>query len=98
MTMKPKGGYKDPAPYQTTHVRVPVPLKPAVETLIAEYRELVLTGVESPDNPEQTTTKVYAVRVVEIARSILKKKKSARQSLALLLTAVYNIDIDPKTL
>jgi predicted RNase H-like nuclease (RuvC/YqgF family) len=33
-----RGGAKHKAPYDSTHVRVPVPLKPKVEALINEFR------------------------------------------------------------
>lgn len=98
MPLKPKGGYKAVAPYETTHVRVPVPLKAAVEKLIEEYRDCVLTGTIPADDPAKVIDRVYVDRVVEVARAILKKKKSARQTLAFLLTSVYNVDINPKDL
>jgi hypothetical protein len=33
-----RGGAKNKAPYESTHVRVPVPIKPKVEALINEFR------------------------------------------------------------
>jgi hypothetical protein len=33
-----RGGAKNKAPYESTHVRVPVPIKPQVEALINEFR------------------------------------------------------------
>lgn len=32
------GGYNDPAPYKTTHLRVPVPIKPYLEKLSVTYK------------------------------------------------------------
>jgi hypothetical protein len=36
---KPIGGRGKKAPYETTHVRIPVDLKPQVELLIKEFRD-----------------------------------------------------------
>ncbi len=36
---KPVGGRGNKAPYESTHVRVPVPIKPQVQALIDEFRE-----------------------------------------------------------
>jgi hypothetical protein len=61
-----RGGAKHKAPYESTHVRVPVPLKPKVEALINEFRagidgfnkgetkpsESSLTGLEDEEDEE----------------------------------------------
>lgn len=36
-----KGGRGRKAPYESTHYRIPLPLKPIVEQMAADYRELV---------------------------------------------------------
>jgi hypothetical protein len=36
---KPIGGRGNKAPYETTHVRVPVDLKPQIESLVQEFRD-----------------------------------------------------------
>lgn len=36
---KPVGGRGKKAPYETTHVRVPVDLKPQIEEMVKQYRE-----------------------------------------------------------
>lgn len=36
---KPIGGRGNKAPYETTHVRIPVDLKPQVESLVQEFRD-----------------------------------------------------------
>lgn len=78
---KPKGGRGIKAPYETTHLRVPVPIKPELERLIERYKEQgdtssenLLTGLDE---------------AVITAKSILKQKKSAKISLEKLLTAIY---------
>jgi hypothetical protein len=83
--VKPKGGRGLKAPYESTHLRVPVPLKDEIERLIEKYRESVLTGIDSDNQPGLCDYE----QAVEYANSILKQKKSARQSVEKLLTAIY---------
>jgi hypothetical protein len=45
-------GRGNKAPYQTTHLRVPLPLKPELERRIEEYRLRVLEGQEPADRLE----------------------------------------------
>lgn len=45
-----KGGRGKKAPYESTHYRLPVPLKPIAEEMAANYRELV-TEYSDPEDP-----------------------------------------------
>ena len=45
---KPVGGRGNKAPYESTHVRVPLPIKPKVQALIDEFRE---SQIEQPKKP-----------------------------------------------
>lgn len=86
---KPKGGRGHTAPYETTHVRIPVPLKQSIEKMIESYRESLVGG-------EQATSELHQVSLeeaIDIAKSILKQKKSARQSIEKLLTSLYNQEV-----
>jgi hypothetical protein len=74
---KPVGGRGHKAPYVTTHVRVPEPVKPDVERLIEDYR----SGV-----PGRYVTKA---ELIEICEAILLKKKSASKSFDNLLTVLF---------
>lgn len=78
---KPKGGRGIKAPYETTHLRVPLPIKPQVESLINHYKE------EGELPTENLLTDLDSAIV--LAKSILNQKKSARVSLEKLLTAIY---------
>jgi hypothetical protein len=44
---KPKGGRGHRAPYQTTHLRVPAPIKDRLQAIIDEWREAYLAGEPS---------------------------------------------------
>lgn len=96
---RPVGGRGHVAPYETTHVRVPSPIKPQVEKLIDSYRELVLNENSQPDLYKDCasamTIKSYS-EAIEIARQVLRQKKSARESLEKLLTGLYGGQVSLK--
>jgi hypothetical protein len=78
------GGRGRKAPYTTTHVRVPEPIKREVEWLIAMFHDSSLNSAENP-----LTTYGEAVA---IAQGILIQKKSARVAMQKLLTALYKTE------
>lgn len=79
------GGRGKKAPYETTHVRVPVPIKPQIEALIEQFKN---GESESSENPLTSIDEA-----VILAKSILTQKKSARVSLQKLLTGIYGVEI-----
>jgi hypothetical protein len=82
MTMAaPKGGRGIKAPYATTHVRIPEPIKARVEAMSQAYKDGVFT---EPISFEEA---------VEMAHKVLKQKKSAKVSMQNLLTAIYGKEI-----
>lgn len=92
-----KGGRGKHPPYgETTHVRVPKPIKAKVDRMIEEYRELILNGKEPErekfDCPDSMTLTTVG-EAKAIAQDILKQKKSAKLSLEKLLTALYQGEI-----
>lgn len=80
-----KGGRGVKAPYESTHVRIPVPIKDKVEALSQAYKD----GTLEDSEPQS----VDLDNAIELARSILKQKKSARVSMENLLKAIYNQDV-----
>ena len=42
-----KGGRGQKAPYQTTHYRIPEPIKPVVEQLATAYKRLIANGADT---------------------------------------------------
>lgn len=94
---KPKGGRGHRAPYDSTHVRVPVPVKPKVDRLIEDFRRLVLDG-EKPEreiyNCPDSMTLTSLGEAIAIAHDILKQKKSAKVSIEKLLTALYGGEVN----
>ena len=135
---KPVGGRGNKAPYESTHVRVPLPIKPKVQALIDEFRESqieqpkkALTSLEvdeedetdeeeDSDEPsdletiksqaemiqnyiseirflnlklEQSNSLTSLEDAKQTAKTILKAKKSASQSVVKLLTSIYQVEI-----
>jgi hypothetical protein len=86
----PKGGRGKKAPYETTIIRVPVPLVESIERQVNEYREFVVNGTQPP----------YPAINLEVAlihaKQILKQKKSAKVSLEKLLQVLYGDEVTLK--
>lgn len=72
----PIGGRGHKAPYITTHVRVPEPVKAEVERLISDYKAGNL-GIY-----------VGSSELIDLCQDIMRQKKSTKQSLNKLLTAL----------
>lgn len=85
MTDYLKGGRGNKAPYESTHVRVPLPIKDKVESIINEFKN---TGEVKTEQKIESDF-VDFDKAVEIAKSILVSKKSAKVSLQKLLTGIY---------
>lgn len=80
-----RGGRGVKAPYESTHVRIPLPIKDKVEALSKAYKDGTIADIES---------KIISLDdAVESARKILKQKKSARISLENILSVIYGHDI-----
>lgn len=77
------------APYESTHVRIPVPIKEEVLRLAEEFR----TGSSTSAQPVSQNL-LTPIEAVDLARKILKQKKSARLSLQKLLTGIYGVDFE----
>ena len=90
MEHKPKGGRGLKAPYETTIVRVPIPIKPSVDKLIADYRH----SIDSPITYAIGNYPIPLDEAVIEARKIIDSKKSARVSLIKLLQVIYGDKID----
>lgn len=89
-----KGGRGHKAPYKTTHIRIPEPVKPMVRDLIEKFH-LELEGEETQDLKSSIKELEEAI---ELAKSITRQKKSARVSMAKLLTGIYGVKITPEDL
>lgn len=75
---KPVGGRGKKAPYESTFVRVPIPVKKHVEQLVAFYRNQVLSGGEADYIPIDADEFSIALRLVN--RFIEEKGQSEKLS------------------
>lgn len=81
---KPIGGRGKKAPYATTHIRIPVPIKEQVENLINDYRLMVIDGIMPSDD-----TGISLEDAKELSKKLLKSRTKNIESHAKLLTAIY---------
>jgi hypothetical protein len=84
MSSKPVGGRGKKAGYQTKLMRVPLPVVPVVEKIVDDFR----------DGSENRTKQLSFDEALQAAKKIMKKKKSARQSLLNLLQDIYGREVD----
>jgi hypothetical protein len=85
---KPLGGRGKKAPYETTHLRIPVPIKPDIEKLIDSYRLSVIDGIETQDNGLMSVEDAKL-----LTRKLIKAKTSKIDTLIKLLTSIYGVEI-----
>ena len=85
---KPKGGRGIKAPYETTHLIIPLPIKAEIEKLIDNYRASVIDGIEPENNgiiPLQDA--------IELCQKLMRAKTTKIDSFCKLLTAIYKTDV-----
>ena len=85
---KPLGGRGKKAPYETTHLRIPVPIKTDIEKLIENYRLSVIDGIETHDNGLMSVEDAKL-----LTRKLIKSKTSKIDTLIKLLTSIYGVEI-----
>lgn len=81
---KPVGGRGKKAGYETKLMRVPLPVVSAIEKIVDDFR----------DGSENETKQLSFDEALQAAKKIMKKKKSARQSLLNLLQDIYGREVD----
>lgn len=86
---KPLGGRGKKAPYETTHLRIPVPIKTDIEKLIENYRLSVIDGIETRDDHLMSVEDAKL-----LTRKLIKSKISKIDTLTKLLTSIYGIEIN----
>ena len=90
---KPIGGRGKKAPYETTHMRIPLPLKNQIEQLIEDYRLSILDGIERP-----VEELIPLDEALIIAQKLLRSKTAKNDTVAKLLTSIYKTDISKEDL
>lgn len=80
-----KGGRGQKAPWESTHIRCPIPIANQIRDEINRWKSEQLGGSEVEH--EKLLTDFDSV--INTAKKILKQKKSARISIEKLLTEIY---------
>jgi hypothetical protein len=86
---KPIGGRGHRAPYQTTHLRVPLPLKSAIEAMIDDYRAVVIDG-----EPPAPAAVPPLEESLEMVQKLLRAKTSKTETIKKLLEFIYKEDVN----
>ncbi|NBD18660.1 MAG: hypothetical protein GVY04_21775 [Cyanobacteria bacterium] len=95
-------------PYETTHARIPKEIKPLVDRITTNYRELYdqpeamahmlssLILILDNNKPVNDFNKVELTQeeAIELAKKLLKAKKSKKQTIEKLLTGIYGGEFD----
>ena len=95
MDNKPKGGRGCQAPYKTIVVRIPEALKSKVESIAFAYRDMVSNTELTQDDLSRICPDVFdyplktKIEAIQVAKKILKSKKSSRYSIQRLLRELY---------
>ena len=107
MTLKStRGGRGHVAPYETTHVRIPVAIKSYIEFVSNSYKQSVEDGTDSNfvlalESTMENITMNKGVNENNISQLALevvklkKQKKSTKIALDNLLTAILGEDYEP---
>lgn len=92
--IKPIGGRGKKAPYETTHLRIPLPIKDKVERMIDNYRLEVLEGIKTGSE-----VKLSLEDAKLLTRKILEAKRQTKiEAIANLLTGIYGVQITKQDL
>jgi hypothetical protein len=90
---KPLGGRGKKAPYETTHMRVPLPLKTQIEKLIEDYRLSAIDGIDRP-----SSELIPIEEALKTAQKLLRSKTAKNDTVAKLLTSIYGVEIKKEDL
>lgn len=88
-----KGGRGKVAPYETTHVRVPIPVKSIVDKIVADYRESgIIPNIDKPVNwfnQVAKTTPKPKEQILSQLDEIRKTKKIGKDTINQILELIY---------
>lgn len=87
---KPVGGRGHRAPYETTHLRVPVPIKAHLEEIIDQYRQSLEDG--PPIQKDQAIPSLEDS--LAMAEKLIRAKTTKVETIKKLLTYIYKQDVN----
>lgn len=89
---KPIGGRGKKAPYETTHLRIPIPIKPQIESMIEAYRLSVIDGIDSHSDL------LPLGDAIELSKKLLRSKTAKTDTIVKLLTGIYGSEVTKQDL
>jgi hypothetical protein len=89
MDNKPKGGRGKQAPYETTIIRIPLPIKPDVERIVDNYRNSVNQPILAAIAELEESPIPLKDAIIKAEEILLDKKASKRISMKKLLQVIY---------
>jgi len=90
---KPKGGRGKKVPYNSCTVRIPVDLKETVESLVENYRQFILEGIESKSNDIPPIEEIK-----ELSKQLLKGRKTKKDIVIKLVMSIYKVTLTDEDL
>jgi hypothetical protein len=91
--IKPKGGRGKKVPYNSLTVRIPEDLKDTVESLVNDYRQFILDGIQIKSNDIPTIDEIK-----ELSKQLLKGRTTRKDIIIKLVTSIYGIVLTDKDL
>jgi hypothetical protein len=90
---KPKGGRGKKVPYNSITVRIPEDLKDTVDTLVDEYRQFILEGIEIKTNDIPSIDEIK-----ELSKQLLKGRVTRKDIVIKLVMSIYGVLLTDKDL
>lgn len=90
---KPKGGRGKKVPYNSLTVRIPEDLKDRVESLVEDYRQFILDGIQSKNDDIPTIDEIK-----DLSKQLLKGRTTRKDIIIKLVTSIYGIVLTDKDL
>jgi hypothetical protein len=98
MIDKPKGGRGKIAPYQTTTVRIPLPLKPDIDRLVEDYRLSVLSPILGAIAKNEDKPIPLEDALIKAQEILGDKKANKKVTVRKLLEAIYGEKLKPDSI
>lgn len=90
---KPKGGRGKKVPYTSLTVRVPEDLKDTVETLVNDYRQFILEGIEIKSSAVPSIDEIKM-----LSKQLLKGRSTRKDIIIKLVTSIYGVTLTDEDL
>jgi hypothetical protein len=89
MIDKPKGGRGQTVPYDTTTIRIPLPVKPHIEKIVEDYRLSVLSPILGAIAKSEGKPIPLNEAIIKAQEILGDKKANKKVTVRKLLEAIY---------